>query len=177
MYIWSKIAFMISGDISFFFFISDVLSHHYLHRIIISKHTHSPHTISTVPHVMSNVTSSYEVGLFSLIGCRFQFGVNRFEKEYLRKCAFWQRLQAGMYVAHVSLEIDIESLGSPLECTPLLLPPLLHANPATRLMILQEAASATCKGKYSCNITAPVNLNRNTLLFADIHSHKHTKIK
>lgn len=68
-------------------------------------------------------TSPYEVGLLSLIGCGFQFGVNRFEKEYLRKCAFWQRLQAGMYVAHVSLEIDVESLGSPLECTPLIRPP------------------------------------------------------
>lgn len=62
--------------------------------------------------------SSYEVGLLSLIGCGFEFGVNRFEKEYLRKCAFWQRLQAGMYGAHVSLGSGVRSLGSPLECAP-----------------------------------------------------------
>lgn len=71
--------------------------------------------------LMSN--NSCEVGLLSLIGSGFQFGVNRFEKEYLRKCAFWQRLQAGMYGAHVSLEIGVKSLGSPLECTPLPHPP------------------------------------------------------
>lgn len=63
--------------------------------------------------------SSYEVGLLSLIGCGFEFGVNGFEKEYLRKCAFWQRLQTGMYGAHVSQERDVRSLGSPLENVPL----------------------------------------------------------
>lgn len=63
--------------------------------------------------------SSYEVALLSLIGCGFEFGVNRFEKEYLRKCTFWQRLQARMYGVHVSLESGVRSLGSPLESVPL----------------------------------------------------------
>lgn len=106
---------------------------------------------------MSN--SSCEVGLLSLIGSGFQFGVNRFEKEYLRKCAFWQRLQAGMYGAHVSLEIGVGSLGSPLECTPLLHPPP-RTTPATRLTIPREGVSARRKGKYSCNTTTHVSSNQ-----------------
>lgn len=96
-----------------------------LYTLYNHKQTHSAVHIAFPYFLMSclMLTSPYEVGLPGLIGCGFQFGVNRFEKEYLRKCAFWQRLQAGMYVAHVSLEIDVESLGSPLECTPLLSPP------------------------------------------------------
>lgn len=106
------------------------------------SHTHTTqsqaniHSLVHTPFqnfLMSCVSySSYEVGLLSLIGCGFEFGVNRFEKEYLRKCAFWQRLQAGMYGAHVSLESGVSSLGSPLESVPL--PdhhphPQLHGSP------------------------------------------------
>lgn len=60
------------------------------HGIIITKQTlaqciHAPFQNFHMQYVSY---SSYEVGLLSLIGCGFEFGVNRFEKEYLRKCAF-----------------------------------------------------------------------------------------
>lgn len=131
--------------------------------------------------LMSN--SSCEVGLLSLIGSGFQFGVNRFETEYLRKCAFWQRLQAGMYGACVSLEIGVGSLGSPLEWTP-----LLHPYPTPpQLRDLQyrgrkhwpdakENISVALARTWSWVSWAHTHASEhNTYASTDIHTHTHNK--
>lgn len=84
---------------------------HHTQTLVLQMH----YQIFPMPYVWHG---SYELSLFRLIGCRFEFGFNRFEKEYLRKCAFWQSLKAEMYGAHVSPEIGVRSLGSPLESVP-----------------------------------------------------------
>lgn len=119
--------------------------------------------------------SSYEVGLLSLIGCRFEFGVNRFEKEYLRKCAFWQRLQAGMYGAHVSLESGVRSLGSPLESVPL--PdhhphPQLHGSPY-RGRPQQPDAKENIHVTLPCACDPSVGLSTHRRVHRHVHTDKH----
>lgn len=138
--------------------------------------THSPLDRPYQNFLMPNVShTSCEVGLFSLIGRAFEFGVNRFEKEYLRKCAFWQRLQAGMYGAHVSLESGVKSLGSPLESVPL--PNHLPHPPATRLLIPRETmkpdTSQNIHVTPACAYDPSVSLSTHKPASEHVHIDKH----
>lgn len=157
---------------------------------LISLHCHT-HTFPTHNHKQTDTRpytpfqnflmpcvsySSYEVGLLSLIGCRFEFGVNRFEKEYLRKCAFWQRLQAGMYGAHVSLESGVRSHGSPLESVPPSRSPpptsQLHGFPY-RGRPRQPDAKENIHATPPCECDPSVGLSTHRRVCSHVHTDKH----